>query len=149
MNGESVLSAINSPSYVVQHSSGFVMDGNGKVEPGTITGISLVVSLINLGFLGFACQVNYIHSLPRNQKKSSFEWILEFKANINLIEIRFEPFHSFLKFSKWFKSQSKSNARTKVRFQFQWILKQVRCSSRTKSASISKIPVQLHLNSSD
>ncbi|KAJ3271491.1 hypothetical protein HDV01_006621 [Terramyces sp. JEL0728] len=42
VNGESVLSAINSPSYVVQHSSGFVMDGNGKVEQGTVTGISLV-----------------------------------------------------------------------------------------------------------
>ncbi|KAJ3306562.1 hypothetical protein HDV03_004691 [Kappamyces sp. JEL0829] len=42
VNGESVMSAINSPSYVIQHSSGFVMDGNGKVEPGTVTGISLV-----------------------------------------------------------------------------------------------------------
>ena len=43
VNGESVLSAINSPSYVIQHSSGYVMDGNGKMEPGTVTGISLVV----------------------------------------------------------------------------------------------------------
>jgi hypothetical protein len=43
VNGESVLSAINSPSYVVQHSSGFVLDGNGKLEHGTVTGISLVV----------------------------------------------------------------------------------------------------------
>ncbi|OAJ40252.1 hypothetical protein BDEG_24015 [Batrachochytrium dendrobatidis JEL423] len=42
VNGESVLSAINSPSYVVHHSSGFVVDGNGKLEPGTVTGISLV-----------------------------------------------------------------------------------------------------------
>ena len=43
VNGESVLSAINSPSYIVHHSSGFVMDGDGKVEPGTVTGISLIV----------------------------------------------------------------------------------------------------------
>ena len=43
VNGESVMSAINSPSYVIQHASGFVMDGNGKVEPGTISGLSLVV----------------------------------------------------------------------------------------------------------
>jgi hypothetical protein len=43
VNGESVLSAINSPSYVVQHSSGYVMDGNGRLEQGTVTGISLVV----------------------------------------------------------------------------------------------------------
>ena len=43
VNGESVMSAINSPSYVIQHASGFVMDGYGKVEPGTVSGISLVV----------------------------------------------------------------------------------------------------------
>jgi hypothetical protein len=43
VNGESVLSAINSPSYVLQHSSGFTMDGNGKLEHGTVTGISLLV----------------------------------------------------------------------------------------------------------
>ncbi|KAL2918195.1 hypothetical protein HK105_202122 [Polyrhizophydium stewartii] len=42
VNGESVLSAINSPSYIVHHSSGFVVDGDGRVEPGTVTGISLV-----------------------------------------------------------------------------------------------------------
>jgi hypothetical protein len=43
INGESVLSAIHSPSYVVQHSSGFIMDGNGQMSPGTVTGISLIV----------------------------------------------------------------------------------------------------------
>ncbi|KAI8897345.1 hypothetical protein BC833DRAFT_594276 [Globomyces pollinis-pini] len=42
VNGESVLSAINSPSYIVHHSSGFVTDGTGRVESGTVTGISLV-----------------------------------------------------------------------------------------------------------
>eukprot|EP00842_Homolaphlyctis_polyrhiza_P003699 jgi/Hompol1/432/HPOL_000149-RA len=42
VNGESVLSAINSPSYIVHHSSGFVVDGDGKVEPGTVTGISMI-----------------------------------------------------------------------------------------------------------
>ncbi|KNC95949.1 uncharacterized protein SPPG_08700 [Spizellomyces punctatus DAOM BR117] len=42
VNGESVLSAINSPSYVVHHSSGFVVDGDGRIEPGTVTGISLL-----------------------------------------------------------------------------------------------------------
>ncbi|KAJ3023448.1 hypothetical protein HKX48_003142, partial [Thoreauomyces humboldtii] len=42
VNGESVLSAINSPSYVVHHSSGFVTDGQGRVEEGTCTGISLL-----------------------------------------------------------------------------------------------------------
>ncbi|KAI9092424.1 hypothetical protein DFS34DRAFT_596678 [Phlyctochytrium arcticum] len=42
VNGESVLSAINSPSYVVHHSSGYVMDGEGRVEQGTVTGISLL-----------------------------------------------------------------------------------------------------------
>ncbi|KAJ3278596.1 hypothetical protein HK104_002181 [Borealophlyctis nickersoniae] len=42
VNGESVLSAINSPSYVVHHSSGFVVDGDGRCEPGTVTGISLL-----------------------------------------------------------------------------------------------------------
>ena len=43
VNGESVLSAINSPSYTVHHSSGLIMDGNGKMEEGTVTGISLLV----------------------------------------------------------------------------------------------------------
>lgn len=44
INGESVLSSINSPSYVVHHSSGYVVDGNGRMEPGTVTGLSLTVS---------------------------------------------------------------------------------------------------------
>lgn len=42
VNGESVLSAINSPSYIVHHSSGMTMGGEGKLEWGTVTGISLV-----------------------------------------------------------------------------------------------------------
>lgn len=44
VNGESVLSSINSPSYVVHHSSGYVMDGHGRMEEGTVTGLSLIVS---------------------------------------------------------------------------------------------------------
>ncbi|KAJ3216583.1 hypothetical protein HDU67_009278 [Dinochytrium kinnereticum] len=42
VNGESVLSAINSPTYVVHHGSGFVSDGDGKIEPGSVTGLSLI-----------------------------------------------------------------------------------------------------------
>ena len=42
VNGESVLSAINSASYIVHHSSGYIMNGDGRMEEGTVTGISLV-----------------------------------------------------------------------------------------------------------
>lgn len=43
VNGESVMSAINSSSYVVHHGSGFVYN-EGKLEAGTVTGLSLLVS---------------------------------------------------------------------------------------------------------
>ncbi|KAI8616902.1 hypothetical protein BC830DRAFT_1116033 [Chytriomyces sp. MP71] len=42
VNGESVMSALNAPSYVVHHSSGFVRSGDGNVRPGTVTGLSLI-----------------------------------------------------------------------------------------------------------
>ncbi|KAI9329181.1 hypothetical protein BDR26DRAFT_1011868 [Obelidium mucronatum] len=42
VNGESVMSALNSPAYVVHHSSGFVRNGDGDVRPGTVTGLSLI-----------------------------------------------------------------------------------------------------------
>ncbi|KAI9205792.1 uncharacterized protein BJ171DRAFT_499613 [Polychytrium aggregatum] len=42
VNGESVLSAINSASYVVHHSSGFITTGDGKVQEGTVAGLSLL-----------------------------------------------------------------------------------------------------------
>ncbi|KAJ3015872.1 UNVERIFIED_CONTAM: hypothetical protein HDU68_012528 [Siphonaria sp. JEL0065] len=42
VNGESVMSALNSPAYVVHHSSGFVRNGEGEVRPGTVTGLSLI-----------------------------------------------------------------------------------------------------------
>ncbi|KAJ3109635.1 hypothetical protein HDU97_003109 [Phlyctochytrium planicorne] len=42
VNGESVMSAINSPTYVVHHGSGFVHGGEGKLEQGCVTGISLM-----------------------------------------------------------------------------------------------------------
>ncbi|KAJ3069116.1 hypothetical protein HDU98_007816 [Podochytrium sp. JEL0797] len=42
VNGESVLSALNAPGYVVRHSSGFVKDGDGVVREGTVTGLSLL-----------------------------------------------------------------------------------------------------------
>ncbi|KAJ3087924.1 hypothetical protein HK102_009959 [Quaeritorhiza haematococci] len=44
VNGESVLSAINSPSYVVHHGSGFVVSGEGRMEPGSVSGLSLLVA---------------------------------------------------------------------------------------------------------
>lgn len=44
VNGESVMSAINSPSYVIHHSSGYMVSDNGCLEPGTVTGLSLVVN---------------------------------------------------------------------------------------------------------
>jgi hypothetical protein len=40
VNGESVLSAINSPSYVVHHGSGFVVDGAGRMQEGCVSGLS-------------------------------------------------------------------------------------------------------------
>lgn len=43
VNGESVMSAINSPSYVVHHSSGYMLSENGCLEPGTVSGLSLIV----------------------------------------------------------------------------------------------------------
>ena len=46
VNGESVLSAINAPSFVVQHGSGLVTDGEGRVQHGTVTGMSLIVSIL-------------------------------------------------------------------------------------------------------
>ncbi|KAJ3297057.1 hypothetical protein HDU79_004900 [Rhizoclosmatium sp. JEL0117] len=42
VNGESVLSALNAPGYVVHHGSGFVKSGEGGVRPGTVTGCSLM-----------------------------------------------------------------------------------------------------------
>jgi len=42
INGESVLSAINSPSYVIHHGSGFISDGTGRMREGSVTGLSLV-----------------------------------------------------------------------------------------------------------
>lgn len=42
VNGESIMSAINSPSYIVHHSSGYVIDGNGKMQEGVVSGLSLV-----------------------------------------------------------------------------------------------------------
>ncbi|TPX43668.1 hypothetical protein SeLEV6574_g04924 [Synchytrium endobioticum] len=43
VNGESVLSAINSSSYVVHHGSGFVVSGEGVMEQGCVSGLSLLV----------------------------------------------------------------------------------------------------------
>ena len=81
VNGESVLSAINSPSYVVQHSSGFVTDGHGKVEQGTITGISLVVyQLLITGFFSTAIEIYVINSLSWREKELSYPRILRVKA---------------------------------------------------------------------
>jgi hypothetical protein len=45
VNGESVLSAINSPTYVVHHSSGLIQNADGIIEPGTLTGLSLLVRM--------------------------------------------------------------------------------------------------------
>jgi len=42
INGETVMSAINSSSYVVHHSSGYIL-ANGKLKPGSSTGLSLIV----------------------------------------------------------------------------------------------------------
>lgn len=42
VNGESVMSAINSPSYIVHHSSGYIIDGHGKMQEGVVSGLSLV-----------------------------------------------------------------------------------------------------------
>ena len=42
INGETVVSAINSSSYVVHHSSGYVL-ANGKIKPGSSIGLSLLV----------------------------------------------------------------------------------------------------------
>ncbi|KAJ3394540.1 hypothetical protein HDU92_006816 [Lobulomyces angularis] len=42
VNGESILSAINSPSYVVHHGSGFVIAGDGKMVEGCVSGLSLL-----------------------------------------------------------------------------------------------------------
>ncbi|KAJ3230702.1 hypothetical protein HDU81_004304 [Chytriomyces hyalinus] len=44
VNGESVFSAVNSPSYVVHHGSGVVVE-DGKARKGTVTGLSLIVSM--------------------------------------------------------------------------------------------------------
>ncbi|TPX49877.1 hypothetical protein CcCBS67573_g10132 [Chytriomyces confervae] len=41
VNGESVFSAVNSPSYVVHHGSGVVVE-DGKARKGTVTGLSLI-----------------------------------------------------------------------------------------------------------
>ncbi|KAJ3191201.1 hypothetical protein HK101_007984 [Irineochytrium annulatum] len=51
INGESVISAINAPSFVVHHSSGLISDGNGHIEEGTITGLSLMVAFYSLSKL--------------------------------------------------------------------------------------------------
>ncbi|KAI9009479.1 hypothetical protein BC832DRAFT_368240 [Gaertneriomyces semiglobifer] len=87
VNGESVLSAINSPSYVVHHSSGYVKDGDGRVEKGTVTGISLLVCCLRyvrllessqrhaidirglLGLFGIACKINSLCVLSRRQER--------------------------------------------------------------------------------
>jgi hypothetical protein len=70
VNGESVLSAINSPSYIIQHSSGYTLNGDGRVEHGTVTGISLLVILIlKVGFFNFTFKVNHFDSLSWNQKE--------------------------------------------------------------------------------
>ncbi|KAJ3293193.1 hypothetical protein HDU76_007076 [Blyttiomyces sp. JEL0837] len=42
VNGESVLSAINAPTYVVHHSSGLILSGDGRLESGCVTGLSLL-----------------------------------------------------------------------------------------------------------
>ncbi|KAG4105977.1 hypothetical protein H8356DRAFT_923842 [Neocallimastix lanati (nom. inval.)] len=42
INGETVMSAINSSSYVVHHSSGYIL-ANGKLKPGSSTGLSLIL----------------------------------------------------------------------------------------------------------
>ena len=46
VNGESVLSAINSSSYVVHHGSGLVVSGEGIMEQGCVSGLSLLVSIV-------------------------------------------------------------------------------------------------------
>ncbi|KAI8835347.1 hypothetical protein BC829DRAFT_62713 [Chytridium lagenaria] len=69
VNGESVLSAINSPTYVVHHGSGFVNDGGGKIEPGSITGISLI------DFLALPAKSTislHFHSSKKNQACHGF-----------------------------------------------------------------------------
>jgi hypothetical protein len=65
VNGESVMSAINSPSYVVHHSPGFVLTDQGKLETGAITGLSLVVYLDYLGLFKFTEQIFNFSSLSR------------------------------------------------------------------------------------
>ena len=42
VNGESVLTAINSSSYVIHHGSGMILDGDGRVTEGSVAGLSLL-----------------------------------------------------------------------------------------------------------
>jgi hypothetical protein len=42
VNGESVMSAIHSPTFTVHHGSGYVADGNGRLREGAVTGLSLL-----------------------------------------------------------------------------------------------------------
>jgi hypothetical protein len=70
-----VLSAINSPSYVIQHSSGYKIDGNGKMEHGTVTGISLLVCLIHLGFYYSTFKINYFDTLSWAKSNCPGPWL--------------------------------------------------------------------------
>lgn len=69
VNGESILSAINSPSYIVHHASGLISDGNGRLEEGSVGGISLVVFQFYLGISCITIKVYNIAALSRREKE--------------------------------------------------------------------------------
>ncbi|KAI8913693.1 hypothetical protein EDD86DRAFT_201253, partial [Gorgonomyces haynaldii] len=73
VNGESVLSAINSPSYVVRHSNGLIMDGDGKLQYGSVTGLSLL---------------DFMHLPPKSQ------------VSIHFFSKSKEPAHGFLQLKR-------------------------------------------------
>jgi hypothetical protein len=58
------------------------MDGNGKMEHGTVTGISLIVLHCNVGFFDPSVQVHHFHTLSRTQSLCACTRILGFKATV-------------------------------------------------------------------
>ena len=61
VNGESVMSAINASSYVVHHGSGFICN-EGRLEAGTVTGLSLMVILFRDSVWLFLISLNFFRT---------------------------------------------------------------------------------------
>ncbi|KAJ3200066.1 hypothetical protein HDU82_009212, partial [Entophlyctis luteolus] len=99
VNGESVLSALNAPAYVVRHSSGFVVSGNGELKPGTVTGLSLLPP----GFPVAASALDRCSALPwwsqaaRRPRLSGVAAIMKLVFELNLILMTVSAEHELLR----------------------------------------------------